>query len=619
MIDLEINIKLPVLWGDKIFQKDKWSEINTFVGPNGTGKTLFAEELQKQLQSNGYSHRPLSAERLSGLEKQDYSYFMSRRHGNSGINIAEFSQLKKQGANFGLSKDGFVILKERLDIRIKIEAILSDIFKKRMRLTEQGGFLKPKMQNLKGGEEYVLQESECHGLKELITLLTFIYDETFNTLILDEPELHLHPQFQSFLLQEIRNIAGNPKEEKGEKLFFIISHSPYFLDLRTIADLKNILVFKQADIPAYIETLSPEDEWRLKRFLPRFNTHHKQFFFSPNPVFVEGYTDQQIISLLFDKLSKSIGASGSCVIDVGGKDELEVFYRLCDILKVNATFVADLDALFKGKLRQTVCSKEKAKEYIQNCGIGANLSNEIGTLESKLTSLSNYIQRFDRDDEEIVEFKKELTAIDHDDLNKIRFIALQGVINIKDKLIGTLPEEERANTNFIYGRYRELISAFETCNVYILEKGTLENYYIKNMNMFYVKNNKETLFDEERDYILGCEDTDELENNYADLLATLNKAVPEFSINIFDHLKFEVVSWIQKVQWCIARGEIVDCESLKKHAIVDYDLYNQVLDIDDLRVNKDKTFSCEISLKGIDETNKHIVFNEKTVAQEFNN
>lgn len=61
-----------------------------------------------------------------------------------------------------------------------------------------------------GGTEYGLKERECHGLKELIGLLTFLYDDDNNCLIIDEPKLHLHPQFQTFFLQEIRKIAGNP-------------------------------------------------------------------------------------------------------------------------------------------------------------------------------------------------------------------------------------------------------------------------------------------------------------------------------------------------------------------------------------------------------------------------
>jgi predicted ATP-dependent endonuclease of OLD family len=240
MINISVNISIPKLWGSKTFSKSEWGEINLIVGPNGTGKSLFAEELKQILTNNSYKPRLLNAERLSGLEKQSYSYFQ-----NSGLyqgfNISQFKDIKSHGENYGLSSYAFIILKERLDIRIKIEAMLSDIFRKTIRLVEEGGFLKPKVQNITGGTEYGLKENECHGLKELLTLLTFLYDAEKNCLIFDEPELHLHPQFQSFLLSEIRKIAGDPKTDTKKKLFFIITHSPYFLDLRTIDDLREPL------------------------------------------------------------------------------------------------------------------------------------------------------------------------------------------------------------------------------------------------------------------------------------------------------------------------------------------------------------------------------------------
>ncbi|MGJ1379287.1 ATP-dependent nuclease [Sphingobacterium multivorum] len=365
MITIPIEIGLPQLWATKKFIKNEWGEINLIVGANGTGKSLFADKLKVQIQSQGYNPRLLNAERLAGLERQEYYY-----HGSSsfkdGINISKFSDLKRSGEEFGLSTSAFIVLKERLDVRVKIEALLSDIFKKTIRLVEEGGFLKPKIQNNTGGSEYGLKESECHGLKELITLLTFLYDDSKNCLILDEPELHLHPQFQSFLLSEIRKCAGDPKVDPSKKLFFIITHSPYFLDLRSLDDLKSILVCHYNIPPNYVDNLDEQDEFILKRFLPRFNTHHKQFFFSPNPVFVEGYTDQQIITLLFDKLDYNISASGSSVIDVGGKDELAVFFRLCRKLNINARIIADLDALFKGKLREVAQQDGSCINYVQN-------------------------------------------------------------------------------------------------------------------------------------------------------------------------------------------------------------------------------------------------------------
>ena len=619
MINIDIDISLPDVWGEKSFKKNVWAPLNILVGPNATGKTLFAEQLLPQLQRNGYNPRPLYAERLYGLEKQSYSHFGSLRHGGKGINIDEFDTLKSQGAQFGLAMDSFIILKERLDVRIRIEAILSDIFKKNIHLVEQGGFLKPKMQDIKGGDEYALQESECHGLKELITLLTFLYDKTYDTLIFDEPELHLHPQFQSFFLDEIRKISGDPKVDGDKKLFYIITHSPFFLDLRTIDDLKNVLVFHFDNVPSYIDSLDPEDEWRLKKFLPRFNTHHKQFFFSPNPVFVEGYTDQQIVTILFDKLSKNISASGSCAIDVGGKDELDVFFRICDILGINASFIADLDVLFKGKLRQTVSLKKQSKEYLQECGIGVDLNSTIGILETRLKGVADEIISCETDDDDLKELIECLKTTDREELHKIRCIVLQGLVCFKEKILDILSYEENANAKFLYGRYIELLNAFEKCRVFLLEKGTIENYYIKNNNNFYVKSKKDVFFHEERDYILKCDDIKELNKNYSELISLLNKTVPEIFIDIDEHLKFEIIRWIQKVQWCVAKGEISNLEQLKYNARIQYSLYNQILDVLKFEVEENKSFNCKIQLKIVqDVNNKQVVFSEKTVPHKFN-
>jgi len=201
-MNLNINISIPDLWGEQRFQKNEWGSINYLVGPNATGKTRFVEQLEQQSQSQGFKVRYLSSERLAGLERQQYGIFgYSQIY--RGLDIGQFERYKSEGRVYGLAADAFAILKEKLDVKIRIEATLSQLFGRRIRLAEEGGFLVPKVQKIEAGDEYGLKESECHGLKELITLLTFLYNDDYNCLIIDEPELHLHPQFQTFFLQEI--------------------------------------------------------------------------------------------------------------------------------------------------------------------------------------------------------------------------------------------------------------------------------------------------------------------------------------------------------------------------------------------------------------------------------
>lgn len=618
MINKNVAIKLPVLWGEETFTKDRWGYINYIVGANGTGKSLLAEQIKGKFSGDGFLPRYLNAERLTGFEKNPVGHYGG---GNlaGGFNISQFADLKIYAENSGLSSSAIIILKERLDVRIKIEALLSDIFGKTIRLAEEGGYLKPVMQRISGGGEYNLSQSECHGLKELITLLTFLYDTSKNCIIFDEPELHLHPQFQSFFLSEIRKIAGNPIEDPSKKLFFIITHSPYFIDIKTLDELRNILVCHLDKVPTYVSTLDENDSYVLKRFLPRFNTHHKQFFFSPNPVFVEGYTDQQIISILFEKLGINIGASGSCIIDVGGKDELGVFYKLCKSLKINCRIIADLDALFRGKLREVVSEDERSNQYVQKNGIGADLSKGIGELETHLSSIATCLLSSDSQDADVLNLKTVLSSFKPDEEHRKRVSTLLGIVKFEIKIRPLLSGTILANFNLALGRINQIICAFKTCNTYILPKGEIEHYYTQSEIDYLDISNKDNVFHFERDHLLQIESEDEIIAQYPELVAQIKHAVPVVEIEIRKHLKFEIFEWIHRVQTGIAKNEIHNAEDLAKNNKINYALYSQILDLENLVINEDRTFACRIKIKAmLDDTQPTIEFNQVTNAHSFN-
>ena len=126
-MNIQISIQLPQIW-QGTFTKNEWNPINFIVGANGTGKTLLSNALRDKLRGGGINPRILSAERLAGFEKESYSYF-SNSQLHDGLNISNFRKYKNYGNQYGLSSSAFIILRERLDIRIKIEAILSDLFR----------------------------------------------------------------------------------------------------------------------------------------------------------------------------------------------------------------------------------------------------------------------------------------------------------------------------------------------------------------------------------------------------------------------------------------------------------------------------------------------------------
>lgn len=621
-MNIQINIQLPQIW-QGTFTKNEWNSINFIVGANGTGKTLLSNALRDKLREKGYIARILSAERLAGFEKESYAYFASSQI-RDGLNISNFGEYKNYGNQYGLSSSAFIILKERLDIRIKIEAILSDLFNKSIRLVEEGGFLRPKMQDIDGGQEYGLKEQECHGLKEIISLLTFLYDDEYNCLIFDEPELHLHPQFQSFFLNEIRKIAGNPIEEPGKKLFFIITHSPYFLDLQSITDLEHILVCHNKHMPTFISDadLNEQDRYVLKKFLPRFNTHHKQFFFSPNPVFVEGYTDQQIITLLFEKVGLNIAASGSSIIDVGGKDELAVFYKLCKKLKIDCRIITDYDAFFRGKLREFFCADQDIKNKFIELGYGAEVSNCIGEVERLLLSIADELhskQSTDDDLKHIIEVLHPLYSNRNENINMIKDVALLSLYRFSEK-IGDLVPDKNESISSVLSKHRHYIEGLKTSKIYIIPDGELEHFFKAN-NVDYLNiNNKDKLFADERDFILGIDSKEEIERRYSNILPLLSEAIPYVKVDMIKHTRFTIIDFIHKVQTAVERKEVTNIDSLRSNGKVEYQMYNQILECrdDGFVLNQNGEFTCTIYLKAsVVGLEKRVVFSDRTTARDF--
>ena len=613
-MQLKVLIKIEHLWGDNQFAKDEWGSINFLVGPNGTGKTQFIEALKSRCDAQGFKTRYAGTERLFGLEKTPASNF-----GGGGLNtydIGSYESYKNTGENFGLSGDALIVIRERPDLRIKIEATLSQLFQRHLRFVETGGRLQVKIQ--KNNREYNFKDSESTGLKEIITLLTILYNDKYDCIILDEPELHLHPQFQQYILQEIRKIAGDPKIDSTKKCFFIITHSPYFIDIRTIHDLKNCIFFQPDKLPKAINELEGEDEKRIKRLLPRLNTHHKQLFFATSPIFVEGYRDQQIFSLIQEKRGKIIGASGSSIIDVGGKEDLDTFFRLCKKLELDARFITDLDTLLEGKLRQSISQDDRCREYLSKEGLGNDLMRTIGNLETNIDScLSIITERFgsrELKEGSLQMLKDALIQVnksDHKDKDK-RYAFLVSLKIIRNEITEIIPELN-SKLGSIDGILQKIINAMAITGVNILEKGELENYYLSfDKNPYKInEESKDMYFQIERDNLLN---QDLSEDKYKELIQILDSATVTREIDLRQQINFELSKWMNDVQLAYQYDNARTIDDLKKNPHVEWDNHVKIFDVLEFTPNKESGFTCKIKLKKeLSPSQKEITFTNDTV------
>ena len=284
------------------------------------------------------------------------------RFHEDGFRRRKFGDLKIAGEQ-GSGLDTFVLLEERIDLRIQIQATLSNLFNREISLEWNEGFLIPTAARSGEGASYRLDREECHGIKELLVLLTHLYDDERQYLIIDEPELHLHPQYQAFFMQEVRKLAGDPSNDSKKRIIFLITHSPFILEFKTSEDLKSIISFDlNYSKPTQIAQLDL-DISSTGSFIQRFNAHHKQLFFSDNPVFVEGINDAQFIEAMMEARGISVAGAGSCIIDAGGVEEVNQYLKLCLGLGKQAHFVFDLDSLFRGNLRACIKDDESIQSF----------------------------------------------------------------------------------------------------------------------------------------------------------------------------------------------------------------------------------------------------------------
>lgn len=625
-IDVPVAIQVPVLWGTNVFTHTDFGSVNFIVGPNGTGKTLFADQLRQQLQGRGIRTRYLSADRLSGLEKTAGQFWHNPFV--QGFSFDQFSQYKSYGENAGLGADAFVILKERLDVRLRIEATLFQLFGRRMRLAEESGFLRPRLQRVDGGAEYQMREAEAHGLKELIVLLTFLYEGSAGCLIVDEPELHLHPQFQSLFIQEVRRVAGDPRADSSKKMFFLITHSPYIVDVRTIEDLQHCLVFQPGAVPRAIALSEPDDEWKLRRVLPRLNTHHKQFFFASRPVFVEGYQDQQLFTLMQERKGLMLGAAGASFIDVGGKEELDLFFRMCTRLGIAAHVIADLDALLEGKLRQSVIGDPRCRRYAAEQGLGSDLSNVLGQLEREASDLAERVREKLAGvglSASVLKYVRQSldTASQVADKTKgtrlARYTMLVAAQVCSEHLAALAPEVAERLPSLV-GRLNRILEGFRQAGVHILRLGELENYLpTYTGNPFEVPNAaKADTFDAERELLLGdAVDAALVAGRYGELSTILDRATAGTAVVMDAQLNDTIGNWIHEIQMGVRRGMIKDLATLQSYASAEWGALSQILDA--LEFNAEAAhFSCRMRLQPtVDLGRREFTFSDADVPASF--
>ena len=180
------------------------------------------------------------------------------------------------------------------------------------------------------------------GEREVVHFLLamFALNVKDGLVLIDEPELHLHPRWQRIFLGLFRDIAPSRNNQ-----FVITTHSPVFVTPDTINSITR--VYRQrggATGRIALRDVNLPDKKNLVRMINSQN--NERVFFADRAVLVEGITDRLVVASLLDAGSVRFANNDAIeIVEVGGKGNFAEYRKLLDALRTPSFVVADLDYL----------------------------------------------------------------------------------------------------------------------------------------------------------------------------------------------------------------------------------------------------------------------------------
>jgi putative ATP-dependent endonuclease of the OLD family len=226
------------------------------------------------------------------------------------------------------------------------------------------------------------------------------------TILIEEPEAHLHPQMQQVFISQIKRMLKETKEKENLSVQVIIStHSSHIVTEAGIdvdRSFERIRYFSKVydntekrykvEVKDFNEFRKESDKETF-RFLKQYMTLHRcDIFFADKIILVEGTTERILLPLMINKAAKSLNNEYVSIIEVGGAYTAK-FKELVKFINAKTLLITDIDSVDPSDSRRT-CPTDTAHAVTSNSTLLNWLPKK--KLISDLTACSNK-DKFDTD------------------------------------------------------------------------------------------------------------------------------------------------------------------------------------------------------------------------------
>ncbi|MGE4572607.1 MAG: ATP-dependent endonuclease, partial [Candidatus Izemoplasmatales bacterium] len=296
--------------------------------------------------------------------------------------------------------------------------------------------------NLIKGSQKLDLASSSSGEREILNFISGILSLKIENglIIIDEPEIHLHPIWQKLLLTLIYDL-----KDEYDIQFIFASHSGTFITYNSLKDIFRI--YKDDDNSSRI--IKPDEVIAEKDLIHMINTtNNNLLFFADIVILVEGIADKIIFEKILWKVKMDLSLDLEVVIvNVNGKNWFARYQNLLNVFEIQNFVIADFDYLIE--LSELTLSDLYIVDDIKiDRDVFRNKNSEDG--KTLINQLENFIKEDSK--EELEEFLVYLKSY----RKKLK--------NFTDE------ENQRVNNE---------ISKLETSvNTFILRDGEIEDYTI---------------------------------------------------------------------------------------------------------------------------------------------